>query len=429
MNIFWFRRDLRLDDNAPLYAALRAGDVLPVFIFDTCILDALPDRRDRRVSFIHHRLRGIKRKLERHRGSLRVLHGTPAEAFESLLAEHPVEKVYAGADYEPYARERDDAVAALLARHGAELILVKDHVIFDHTEVLKADGGAYTVYTPYMRAWKKAWHDTAPGSFPSEGKLNRLHVREPAPMPGLAELGFEDTGDAIPDAVLDPAVIAAYHRHRDFPARDATTRAGPHLRFGTVSIRRAAAMAADLNETWLNQLIWREFFIQVLARHPHTATRSFRPRYDDIPWNEDEEDFRRWREGRTGFPLVDAGMRQLNDSGYMHNRVRMLTANFLTKLLLTDWRAGEAYFAGKLLDYEMANNVGGWQWACGSGCDAAPYFRIFNPDTQLRKFDPDLEYVRRWVPEYGTRGYPPPMIGYREARQRALAVYKAALQA
>lgn len=427
MNIFWFRRDLRLEDNAALYQALQAGSVLPVFIFDTDILDQLEDKDDRRVSFIHDQVRRLKTQIEQAGSDLLVLHGRPLEIFTRLSDEYQIDAVYAGKDYEPYARERDREVAELLQTHAAKLVLVKDHVIFEEHDITKADRTPYIVYTPYMRAWKKKYQAETPQSVPSAECLGGLIKRKPIAMPSLEQFGFLQYDNPVPDPLLDPDLIRNYHSHRDFPALDATSLTGPHLRFGTLSIRRLVEMALDLNPIWLNQLIWREFFIQILFHFPHSATRSFRQDYDSIPWRNNQAEFARWCEGRTGYPIVDAGMRQLNETGYMHNRVRMITANFLTKLLLVDWRWGEQYFARKLLDYEMANNVGGWQWSCGSGCDAAPYFRIFNPDTQIEKFDAELKYIRRWVSEFDTPDYPSPIVEYRHARERALSVYKSAL--
>lgn len=428
MNIMWFRRDLRLEDNAALHAALSAGEVLPVFIFDTDILSQLQDRDDRRVSYIYQQVVLLKQQLEEAGSSLEICIGSPLAVFARLLGEYQVERVFAGRDYEPDAISRDRQVADLLEQHDAGLELVKDHVIFDAGEILKADGNPYIVYTPYMRAWKRRYHELPPITLDSENRLDKLLRREPAYCPAMDEIGFIKVDDPVPPVALDPDVLRHYDRLRDFPASDATSRAGPYLRFGTISIRSLVGMAMDINETYLNQLIWRDFFIQVLAHFPHSATASFRRHYDAIPWRNDTSEFRLWCEGKTGFPIVDAGMRQLNRTGYMHNRVRMISANFLTKLLLVDWRWGEAWFARKLLDYEMANNIGGWQWASGSGCDAAPYFRIFNPDTQTKRFDPELEYIRQWIPEFDSGDYPSPMIDYRNARVRALDVYKSALQ-
>ncbi len=430
MNIFWFRRDLRLDDNAALSRALAAGQVLPIFIFDTDILVNLKADHNKRVSFIYHRMNSVRQQIEKAGSCLRVFHGKPADVFHNLLAMHSIDKVFAGRDYEPYAKQRDGAVAKLLQKHGVELVLIKDHVIFAGAEICKADNSPYVVYTPYMRKWKKRYLAMPPETFSSAEQLDKLVPMQPEEPPSLREIGFhESADDDVEEPVLDPDLLRQYRARRDYPALAATTRIGPHLRFGTLSVRKLAAMAMDLSETWLNQLIWRDFFIQILDHFPYTAIRSFRPAYDAIPWRDDPAGFRRWCDGMTGYPLVDAGMRELNATGYMHNRVRMITANFLTKLLLVDWRRGEAYFAAKLIDYEMANNVGGWQWASGSGCDAAPYFRIFNPDSQMRKFDPQLQYVKRWIPELDTPDYPAPIVDYRMARDRALTVYKETLAA
>ncbi len=427
MKIFWFRRDLRLQDNAALFAALQAGETLPIFIFDKDILDDLKDKEDKRVSFIHEQVQWLKEQLEEMSSTLRVFHGRPVDIFKLLMEEYEIDGVYAGADYEPYAIKRDEEVAEKLSEQDIKLELVKDHVIFEYDEVLKQDGTPYIIYTPYMRAWKKRLQAMQVEHYPSEAFTHQFKSHAPVPMPSIEDIGFHRVDHGVDEPRLEPDLLARYQKDRDYPQVDATSHIGPHLRFGTISTRAAVNIAMDSSEIWLNQLIWREFFIQILANFPHTATRSFREKYDAIAWQNDKNEFRLWCEGKTGFPMVDAGMRQLLATGYMHNRVRMVTANFLTKLLLIDWRWGEAWFAEKLLDYEMANNVGGWQWSAGSGCDAAPYFRIFNPDTQIKKFDPELEYIKAWIPEFDTPDYPEPIIDYREARQRALAVYKTAL--
>ncbi len=427
MKIFWFRRDLRLQDNAALFAALQAGETLPIFIFDKDILDDLKDKEDKRVSFIHEQVQWLKEQIEKMGSTLRVFHGRPVDIFKLLMEEYEIDGVYAGADYEPYAIKRDEEVAEKLSEQDIKLELVKDHVIFEYDEVLKQDGTPYIIYTPYMRAWKKRLQGMQVEHYPSEAFTHQFKSHAPVPMPSIEDIGFHRVDHGVDEPRLEPDLLTRYQKDRAYPQADATSHIGPHLRFGTISTRAAVNIAMDSSETWLNQLIWREFFIQILAHFPHTATRSFREKYDAIAWHNDKTEFRLWCEGKTGFPMVDAGMRQLLATGYMHNRVRMVTANFLTKLLLIDWRWGEAWFAEKLLDYELANNVGGWQWSAGSGCDAAPYFRIFNPDTQIKKFDPELEYIKAWIPEFDTPDYPEPIIDYREARQRALAVYKTAL--
>lgn len=439
--IFWHRRDLRMSDNAGLFHALSGGlPVLPIFIFDTDILDALASRRDARVHFIHNALQQLDASYARSGSGLHVFHGKPMDVWRQLLDTHPVGAVYANRDYEPYAMARDGAVRELLQSKDIPLHVFKDHVVFEYDEVLKEDGRPYTVFTPYSRKWKQRLATSAvPGpedrpvfgaleSFPSEAHAQHLWQHRPAGMPSLADIGFEPSGIDFPPDVVPSSRIASYDKTRNFPAIEGTSRLGVHFRFGTISIREKARKAYALNETFLNELIWRDFYSQIMAHFPHVATQAFKPAYDRIPWRDDAAELERWKSGTTGYPLVDAGMRELEATGYMHNRVRMLTASFLTKHLLMDWRLGEAHFAEKLLDYDLASNCGGWQWAAGCGTDAAPYFRIFNPAEQLRKFDPRLEYVRRWVPEHGTSRYPAPMVDHAFARQRCLQTFKAALE-
>ena len=428
--IFWFRRDLRLEDNAGLYHALKSGyRVLPIFIFDTEILRGLPGD-DARVSFIHDRLRHLRGKLiSGYKSSIGIYSGTPEEVFRKLRETWNIAAVYTNRDYEPYARKRDDSIRQLLSKQGVEFIDFKDQVIFEKSEVVKADGGPYVVYTPFKNRWKDLFRESgSPGAFPSESNLGNLLPDPGLPDMDLESLGFRPSGIRVPDYRLDPSLVSAYGRRRDFPAMDATSRLGPHLRFGTLSVRTAlrAALAPD-DETFWDELIWREFFMQILWHFPHTVGESFKKPYDRIQWRNDPEEFEKWKSGRTGYPLVDAGMRQLNQTGYMHNRVRMLTASFLCKHLLIDWRWGEAYFAERLLDYELASNVGNWQWAAGSGVDAAPYFRIFNPMTQIEKFDRERSYIRQWVPEWDSGSYPPAMVDHPMARQRCLKAYREAV--
>ncbi|MCB9082214.1 MAG: deoxyribodipyrimidine photo-lyase [Lewinellaceae bacterium] len=435
--VFWFRRDLRLEDNTALFHALSAGyPVLPLFIFDRNILDELEDRSDLRVNFIHQTILSLAATLHEHGGQLLVKYGKPQEVWQELLREYPIAAVYTNRDYEPYARQRDAAVAALLAESGITLHTFKDHVIFEEQEILSKSGTPYTVFTPYSRTWKAALFpgQTTPGSgkdsphlqaFPSEKLLTgNLFAAISTPIPSLAAMNFEPAEMSFPPTTVSQELIRHYDETRNFPAQRGTSRLGIHFRFGTISIREKARKALALNETYLNELIWRDFYAQILANFPHVATQSFRPEYDRIAWRNDEAEFQRWCAGTTGYPIVDAGMRELNTTGFMHNRVRMITASFLTKHLLIDWRWGEAYFAKKLLDFDLASNNGGWQWAAGCGTDAAPYFRVFNPTAQQEKFDPELKYVRRWVPEYGTTRYPRPMVDHKTARERCLAVYQ-----
>ena len=427
--VFWFRRDLRLTDNNGLYHALNSGlRVLPVFIFDRDILDRLENRTDSRVAFIHGALGDMQEQLAATGSSLRCFHGTPAQVFKRLITEHNVRAVYTNHDYEPYAISRDRQVSAMLKECGITFRTFKDQVIFEKDEVQKADRSPYSVFTPYSRAWKKLLAREHLAGFPSEKITGNFAVPGHERMPSLKDLGFNDTTFRYSAPVVDNEIIRNYHLTRDIPSIKGTSGLGVHLRFGTVSIRKLVQTALSLNETWLNELIWREFFMSILWHFPHVADNSFRSLYDNIRWLNDEKDFVRWCNGMTGYPIVDAGMRELNATGFMHNRVRMITASFLAKHLLTDWRWGEAYFAEKLLDYELSSNNGNWQWAAGTGCDAAPYFRVFNPETQMKKYDPELLYVRLWVPEYGTSSYPEKIIDHATARERALKAYSEAVR-
>ena len=426
--VFWFRRDLRLEDNVGLYHALRSGHpVLPVFILDTEILDRLEEKADRRVAFILAALGEINKKLASAGSSLKVLHRTPVEAFRKILDEYDVKAVFTNRDYEPYATARDEKISLLLKNSAIPFHSFKDQVILEKKEVVKSDGTPYTVFTPYSRAWKKQLTIQDTESFFSEKHAGNFLKLPAARIPGPEEISFTNTDTVSPVPAINQEIIRNYHLTRDIPSLEGTTRLGVHLRFGTVSIRQLVRTALDLNETWLNELIWREFFMSIIWHFPHVTDSSFKARYDAIQWRNNEEEFDRWCNGMTGYPIVDAGMRELNATGFMHNRVRMITASFLAKHLLTDWRWGEAYFAGKLLDYELSSNNGNWQWAAGTGCDAAPYFRVFNPAEQTRKFDPQMRYINRWVPELGSPSYPSPMIDHAMARQRALATYASGL--
>jgi len=429
INIFWFRRDLRLDDNAGLYHALKGDNpVLPVFIFDKEILDELEDKDDARVTFIHQTIEGIDIELKKYGSSLLVLYDKATNVWDRLLKEYNIAEVYTNHDYEPYAKKRDEAIAQKLKKQGIEFTTYKDQVIFDREEVVKSDGSPYTVYTPYMRKWYETLRPFYLRAYPTKEYLKNLLKTGDFKIPTLKEMGFERSSLEIPGKNY-AYFIKDYSDKRDFPGTKGTSHIGLHLRFGTVSIRELATTANSYKEkTWLNELIWREFYMMILDHFPKTMDRAFRPEYDNIKWVNDEEQFKAWCNGETGYPLVDAGMRELNATGYMHNRVRMVVASFLAKDLLIDWRWGERYFARKLLDYEMASNVGGWQWSAGCGTDAAPYFRIFNPDSQLKKFDPELVYIKKWVPEYADFSkYPEPIVDHAFARDRCLKAFKAAL--
>ncbi|PAW95281.1 deoxyribodipyrimidine photolyase [Mucilaginibacter sp. MD40] len=429
VNVFWFRRDLRLDDNAGLYHALKGEHpVLPFFIFDRDILDDLEDKDDARLTFIMNALEDINKQLHEHKSGLLACYDKPKQAWQKLLEAYEVKTVYTNHDYEPYAKERDSHIESLLKKAGAELKTFKDQVIFEKQEVVKDDGKPYTVFTPYKNKWLQKLKPFYLKAYPTHKYFKQLlHFKAPT-LPTLKEMGFEKSSLQLPDKKYKD-IIADYGETRDIPAIKGTSHIGPHLRFGTVSIRQCAADAHKAHDkTWLNELIWREFYSMILYHFPQTMDHAFRPEYDRIKWLNDEKQFKAWCEGKTGFPLVDAGMRELNATGFMHNRVRMVTASFLSKDLLIDWRWGERYFARKLLDYEMASNVGGWQWAAGSGTDAAPYFRIFNPDSQAKKFDPKLQYIKKWVPEYADFSkYPKPIVDHSFARERCLKAFKEAL--
>ena len=423
INIFWFRRDLRLDDNRALREALNSElPVLPVFIFDTNILEELPED-DARISFIYDTLSQINKKLGNEGSSINVLKGDPADAWQKLIVSYDIDSVYCSSDHEPYAFKRDSFVEELLRKKGIKLMKFRDQVIFGENDIMKPDGKPYTVFTPYKKAWlKNLSTDSLSEINDPPGKFLRISI----PFPSIEDLGFRKSNLKV--RPYDLSVIRNYDKHRDIPWSDRTSYLSPHLRFGTVSIRKIVQRALEENITFLSELIWREFFMQILFHFPNVVTDNFKPAYDDIEWRNDRREYERWCAGETGYPIVDAGMRQLNDTGYMHNRVRMITAGFLCKHLLTDWRWGEAYFAQKLLDYELSSNNGNWQWAAGTGCDAAPYFRVFNPDIQQKKFDPKFDYIRKWVPEFDKRGYPKKIVDHESARQRAIETYRAGMK-
>ncbi|MDF2438821.1 MAG: photolyase FAD-binding protein [Bacteroidota bacterium] len=428
ISIFWFRRDLRLEDNAGLYHALKENkNVLPIFIFDAVIMQQLEHKEDKRVEFILLALKKLQEELAAHGSSLLVLKGTPLDVFEKLTTEYSVQNVYTNHDYEPYALERDQAVKDLLSRYNIKFKTFKEQVIFEKHEITKDDGKPYTVFTPYMRKWKQKLNKFYIRPYPTLQYTSSLLKTKPFPALTLHDIGFKPTGIRYKEPVIIEDLIKRYQDTRNFPAIEGTTRLSVHLRFGTISIRKLVAKAVNLNEQWLNELIWREFYMMILFHFPHVAKGSFKKHYDAIPWRNNEEEFEAWCNGRTGYPIVDAGMRELNTTGFMHNRVRMIVASFLVKHLLIDWRWGEAYFAEKLLDYDLAANNGGWQWAAGSGCDAAPYFRVFNPYEQTKKFDSRLKYIRKWVPEFEELTYPQPIVEHKFARERVLSVYKKAL--
>jgi deoxyribodipyrimidine photo-lyase len=427
VTIFWFRRDLRLHDNHGFYEALKNSKaVLPVFIFDKNILDELPDKKDRRVSFIHQSLNKLNVEFQKQNSSLLAIHDEPLNAFKIICNSFIIKAVFTNHDYEPYAIERDLKIKEWLQTKNISFHSFKDQVIFEKDEVAKSDGTPYTIFTPYSKVWKQKLIAETGRSFPSNKLLANLFTTKPFRFPPLLELGFERSAGEFPSSEINKKIISNYHLTRNLPAVNGTSKLSIHLRFGTVSVRELVALAFKTNEQWLNELIWRDFFMMILYKFPHVVSRSFKKKYENIEWRNNETEFKKWCNGETGYPIVDAGMRELNETGFMHNRVRMIVASFLTKHLLIDWRWGEAYFAEKLLDYELSSNNGNWQWAAGCGCDAAPYFRIFNPTEQTKRFDPDKLYIKKWIKNY-TSDYLTPIVEHNFARKRALEVFKRSL--
>jgi len=418
VSIFWFRRDLRLEDNIALYESISSkSNVLPIFIFDDNILNELPND-DPRVNFIYQTLFDINLVLQKNNTSLLILKGKLEDVWNKLIENYTIESVFINKDYEPYAIKRDQKLGEVLNANGIELHSFKDQVVFEESEVVKANGEPYTVFTPFKRKWLSLYN---PLTLKPKITFENFH-QENYPFPKKEELGFKSSSIHVKDFKLSG--VSTYAETRNFPILDSTSYLGPHLRFGTIGVRQIIAELDPSNEVFLSELIWREFFMQILFHFPKVVIGNFRPKYDGIKWRNKEEDFDKWCRGETGYPMVDAGMRQLNETGYMHNRVRMVTAGFLCKHLLIDWRLGEAYFAKKLLDFELSSNNGNWQWAAGTGCDAAPYFRIFNPIEQLKKFDKSEGYIKKWISELGTANYPEPMVEHKFARTRALEQYK-----
>ena len=427
-SIFWFRRDLRINDNKGFFEALNGKNkVIPIFIYDSKIIDKL-HKDDHRLTFIQNALGGINNAMKRNRCTLGIYRGSPEAVFEKIIREFPIEKVIANRDYEPYAMERDEAIKQLLKAQDIDFITCKDQVIFERNEVVKDDGTPYKVYTPYSRKWLAKYQAEGLEHFPSEDLLDNIYNENPLPQTDLKEMGMQSSSLTPVAYKFDDELIDQYEATRNFPSIDKTSRLGVHLRFGTQSIRKLISKSASReNQTFVKELIWREFFMQILWHFPHTVNQCFKKQYDRIEYRNNEEEFEKWCQGKTGYPLVDAGMRQLNRTGFMHNRVRMLTASFLCKHLLIDWRWGEAYFAEKLFDYEMSSNIGNWQWSSGCGVDAAPYFRIFNPHEQIKKFDKSLEYIKTWVEDLEQPTYPEPIVEHKFARERCLKMYKLAL--
>ena len=427
ISLFWFRRDLRIEDNVGLYHALQSEHaVLPIFIFDTDILNKLESKHDRRVDYIHQALSAINKQLEAFNSALKTYYGKPFEVFKTLLEEYDIQSVFCNRDYEPDAIKRDADIFYYLQEKNIPFKAYKDQVIFDKKDILKKDETPYVVYTPYARKWKEEL--TINDYMTYKPDLNSLLHHKNTSIHTLKDIGFEKTNIVYSKPKLDSPIVDEYDKHRDYPAVQGTTKLATALRFGTISIRKCVAFGLQHNQTWLGELIWREFYMQILYHFPHVVNKPFKPKYDFIEWRIDEESFQKLCEGKTGYPIVDAGMRELNQTGFMHNRVRMITASFLSKHLLIDCSWGEAYFAKKLDDYDLSANNGNWQWVAGSGCDAAPYFRVFSPSAQTEKFDKGLKYIKKWIPELGTSKYPEPIVEHKHARERVLAAYAKALK-
>jgi len=429
INIFWFRRDLRLHDNHGLYEALKKNEnVLPIFIFDKDILNKLEDKHDRRVDFIHQAIAEIKSELNLLQSDIKCFYDSPINVFKALLLKYNIQSVYCNHDYEPYAIDRDLEIQNYLQQNGVSFFSYKDQVIFEKNDVLKDDGKPYTVFTPYSRKWKARLFSVDYKAFDNISFFNNFFKSEKENLITLKDLGFLKTDvTVVKDITVSNLLLEKYKSQRDIPSIPGTSKLSVYLRFGLVSIRQLVAQSLPVSETWLNELIWREFYMMILWHFPHVVSKSFKADYNQIQWLQDEVGFEKWCNGLTGFPMVDAGMRELNTTGFMHNRVRMIVSSFLVKDLLVDWRWGEAYFAKKLNDFDLSANNGGWQWAAGCGCDAAPYFRIFNPSEQQKKFDPEFKYIKQWIPEYGTSKYPAPIVDHAFARTRTLNHYKKAL--
>lgn len=429
VNIFWFRRDLRLDDNVGLYHALKSDlPVVPLFIFDKDILGKLEDKDDKRVNFIYHTLKAMRSELKELGSDLVTVYDTPVDAIKKVLSKYNVQDIYTNEDYEPDAIKRDKLVSQLLEKKDSSLKLYKDQYIFAKDDVLKKDNTPYTVYTPYKNKWLSQVTPMDMASVNCKKHFDSFYKFSVKEIVSLETMGFtSDQKEDLLNKTIKRSIITSYDQQRDTPHLDATSKLGIHLRFGTISVRKCAQIGNKLNAVWLSEIIWREFFMQILYHFPHASKKAFKSKYEKINWRNNKAEFKKWCEGKTGYAMVDAGMRELNETGHMHNRVRMITASFLIKHLLIDWRWGEKYFARKLLDFDLASNNGNWQWAAGTGCDSAPYFRIFNPYTQQKKFDPDFKYVKKWIPEYGTDDYPEEMVEHKMAYNRALDVYKSSL--
>jgi len=422
--IHWFRRDLRIKDNTALFHALsQNNNVQCIFIFDENIINELP-KNDHRISFIYDTLVNINYELNKYGTSIKIFKGDPIDVFKKIILDNEINSIYFNKDYEPYTINRDNSIEKLLSKQNIKVKSYKDHVIFEEKEITKDDNKPYTIYTPYSKKWLKKIHETKITEYNIIPFLNNFKKNKNLNIKSREELDFIKSDTLVYDFNSTDEIILSYEKTRNYPFIEGTSKVGPYLRFGLISIRTLVLKSINKDITYLKELIWRDFFSQILFNFPNVINSSFKNKYDNIKWENNEHFLNKWKNGETGYPIVDAGMRELNNTGFMHNRVRMITASFLCKHLLIDWRFGEAYFAEKLFDYELSSNNGNWQWAAGCGCDAAPYFRVFNPYTQQEKFDKGFNYIKKWVPEYNSNKYAKPLVNHKEARIKAIEHYK-----
>lgn len=422
--IHWFRRDLRIKDNTALFHALsQNNNVQCIFIFDENIINELP-KNDHRISFIYDTLVNINYELNKYGTSIEIFKGDPIDVFKKIILDNEINSIYFNKDYEPYTINRDNSIEKLLSKQNIKVKSYKDHVIFEEKEITKDDNKPYTIYTPYSKKWLKKIHETKITEYNIIPFLNNFKKNKNLNIKSREELDFIKSDTLVYDFNSTDEIILSYEKTRNYPFIEGTSKVGPYLRFGLISIRTLVLKSINKDITYLKELIWRDFFSQILFNFPNVIISSFKNKYDNIKWENNEYFLKKWKNGETGYPIVDAGMRELNNTGFMHNRVRMITASFLCKHLLIDWRFGEAYFAEKLFDYELSSNNGNWQWAAGCGCDAAPYFRVFNPYTQQEKFDKGFNYIKKWVPEYNSNKYAKPLVNHKEARIKAIEHYK-----
>lgn len=426
--LFWFRRDLRLKDNHGLFQALKSGrPVTCIYIFDTNRLSQL-EKNDARITFIHNTLSDLKKELEEYGSTLDVRFGDPVKIFPHLIRVYNFRQVFANHDYDSYSTELDHKVRNLLMEHSIKFRSFKDHVIFEKNEIIDSKNEPYVTFDPYFKKWKKSITFNKVFNYKSEFYLKNLFNMSPIEFPTINQIGFEKSKIEFNSPSLSLSTIKNYDKTKTFPGiKNGTSRIGIHLRYGTISVRECVNFALSHNDSWLTELIWRDFYNQILFHFPHIENSSFKKSYDKIKWENNEELFQKWCEGNTGYPLVDAGMRELKNTGYMHSQIRIIVSSFLCKNLRIDWRWGERYFSKHLLDFDLASNIGGWQGAAGSGVESTPYFQVSNPLKQTHSFDPQLTYIKKWVPEFKNPDYPKPIVDFIESREICFKMYKKAI--